>query len=215
MCPFRRPGRTWRRTPSCESGTLFVFSTPTDDDVRAILAGAAEVGFTHPYVGITREEVNEAPTGFRLDRYGTALGEGKVTFERACAALRTFGNYPDSFTRVLPLEPEVREGLVFGTIASHFGFASVHPCLVAYVIDEMSAGRFGFGLGTLPGHAGSGEERFLVSMNPETGVVRYDVQAISRPQGFLMQLGRPVMRFVQGRFQRDTCAAMVARAAGR
>jgi len=215
MCRFRRPGRTWQRLPRREAKTLFVFSIPTDDEVRAILAGAADADFTHPYVGIAREEVSEAPTGFRLDRYGTALGEGKATYERACAALRVFGNYPDSFTRVLPLEPEVREGLVFGTLASHFGFASVHPCRVAYVIDETATGRFGFGLGTLPGHAGSGEERFLVSMDPETGVVRYDVQAISRPQGFLMQLGRPVMRFVQGRFQRETCAAMVARAAGR
>ena len=194
---------------------MFLASTPTDEEVRSILERFVDAEITHPYVGMTREEVTIAPSGYRLDRYGTALGEGQSVFDRACEALRAFANYPASFTRVVPLEPWVREGLLFGTVASHFGFASVHPCRVVFVEDALSEGRFGFGLGTLPGHAGSGEARFLVTMDPATGGVRYEVQAISRPRGLHMQIGRPVMRFVQRRFQRETCAAMIERAAGR
>jgi len=70
------------------------------------------------------------------------------------------------------------------------------------------AGRFGFGLGTLPGHAAAGEERFLLEIDPSTGVVRYDVQAISRPEVWLARLGRPAMPLVQRRFQRESMAAL-------
>ena len=70
------------------------------------------------------------------------------------------------------------------------------------------AGRFGFGLGTLPGHAAAGEERFLLEIDPSTGVVRYDVQAISRPEAWLARLGRPATRLVQRRFQRESMAAL-------
>jgi uncharacterized protein (UPF0548 family) len=45
-----------------------------------------------------------------------------------------------------------------------------------YVIDEQK--RFGFAYGTLPEHAGSGEERFLVEMDDEQ-TVWYDILAIA------------------------------------
>ena len=69
-------------------------------------------------------------------------------------------------------------------------------------------GRFGFGLGTLPGHAAAGEERFLLGIAPSTGVVRYDVQEISGPEVWLARLGRPAMCLVQRRFQRESMEAL-------
>lgn len=189
---------------------MFLLSTPSDERVRALLAHAADAPFTYPCEGMTKAELDEAPTGYRLHRYGAVIGEGAGVFATACEALCSFANYPASFTRVVRLEPEFAVGTVFGTVASHFGFASVHPCRISFVIDEPELNRFGFGLGTLPGHAGCGEERFLVQLDEETGRVRYDVQAVSKPNGFWMSIGEPIMRFVQRRFQQGTCEAMAS-----
>ncbi len=189
---------------------MFLLSSPSDERVRTLLAETASAPFTYPFEGLTKDELAESPRGYRLDRYGTPLGAGRTVFETAREALRAFANYPTAFTRVVKLDPEFRTGLVFGTVASHFGFASVHPCRIAFILDEPEANRFGFGLGTLPGHAGCGEERFTVQFDEATGQVRYDVQAVSRPNGFWMSVGRPIMRLIQGQFQRETCSAMVS-----
>lgn len=68
--------------------------------------------------------------------------------------------------------------------------------------------RFGFAYGTLPDHAGSGEERFVVEWDPEDGGVWYDILAFSRPQHVLARLGYPVVRLTQNRFGRESAAAM-------
>ena len=69
--------------------------------------------------------------------------------------------------------------------------------------------RFGFAYGTLPDHAGSGEERFLVEWDRASGEVWYDILAFSRPHWLLTRLGYPYMRRLQKRFGRESAAAMV------
>lgn len=187
---------------------MFYLRWPSDDRVRAALRPIAESAFTHPHEGVTQTDLFQAPAGFVLDRYGVELGQGEKVFEAARTALRGFANYPASFTRVVRLEETFEPGTVFGTVASHFGFASMNPCRIVSVIDEPQAGRFGFCLGTLPGHAATGEERFLVSTAPASGEVRYEVQAISKPAVWLAHLGRPAMRWVQARFRAASCASM-------
>ena len=164
---------------------------------------------------MTADPEAAAPKGFRLDAYGTEVGRGEEDFALACEALTIFAHYPSSFTRVYALTPRVEVGTVFGTIATHFGFASMHPCRVFEVIDEPASQKFGFAIGTLPGHIGEGEERFLVSLDETDGSVRYEVRAMSRPHGLLGRLGGPFFRHFQVRFQGETCAAMRDFVAGR
>lgn len=183
---------------------MFHLFLPSDDSIRATLRGLADVDFTYADVGATREPLSAAPRGFVLDRYGAEIGRGRETFERARAALSELRNYPPSFTRVVRDAGELEPGATFATVARHLGFASVHPCRVIYVIRE--ADRFGLGFGTLPGHGESGEERFVVSVEGE--VVRYDVQAFSRPHDLLARLGAPITRYYQRRFQRETVDVM-------
>jgi uncharacterized protein (UPF0548 family) len=185
---------------------VFLWPVPDDGRVRHVLASLASAPFTQPAVGLTREDLETAPEGFVLDAYGTEVGKGEPVFRRACQLIADFGNYPPSFTRVIALGDRLEPGRVFGTLARHLGFASLHPCRVVYTIDE--PGRMGYGLGTLPGHVEAGEERFLVSLDDETGVVRYDVLAYSRPVGLLARLGAPVIRGFQKRFQRETLETM-------
>jgi uncharacterized protein (UPF0548 family) len=183
---------------------LFYLSSPTDEEIRALLRARAEAPFTYKDVGVTRDELSVAPSGFKLDRYGTELGRGQEVFERAREVLGKIGNYPPSFTRVVRLTDVIEPGMMFATVASHFGFVSVHPCRMIFV--EQNEHRLAFGFGTLRGHAESGEERFEVSIRED--VVRYDVQAFSRPDGWVARIGAPVNRAFQLRFQRETKAWM-------
>ena len=68
--------------------------------------------------------------------------------------------------------------------------------------------RFGFAYGTLPGHAESGEERFLVEWDRADDAVWYDILAFSRPRHPLARLGYPLTRRTQRRFARDSAAAI-------
>ncbi|MBK8412133.1 MAG: DUF1990 domain-containing protein [Sandaracinaceae bacterium] len=185
---------------------MFHLVPPSDERVLALLRARGDQPFTYRDVGLTRTPLAVAPAGFVLDRYGTELGRGRDVFERACAALAHVDNYPPSFTRVVRAPGELAPGSLFATVARHLGFASVHPCRVIYVAREPSS--FAFGFGTLPGHAESGEESFRVTLDDD--VVRYDVQAFSRPHGVLSRLGAPVARSYQLRFQRETLERMRA-----
>ena len=192
---------------------MFFFTKPSDDAVRDIVNRSRGSSFSYRHVGITKHGLTVAPGGFLLDTYGAELGRGKALFERAKALLASIDNYPPSFTSVVKLQDEVTPGAVFATVASHLGFYSVHPCKVIYVIDDEPTKRFGFGFGTLEGHAEHGEERFLVALDDHERV-RYEVQAFSRPAGLVTRMAAPVTRAYQLRFQRETLDTMRHRCAG-
>jgi uncharacterized protein (UPF0548 family) len=85
----------------------------------------------------------------------------------------------------------------------------LNACRIVYAVDEMGpVCRFGFAYGTLPGHAESGEERFLVEWDRADDDVWYDIIAFSRPNHLLARLGYPLTRRTQKRFARDSAAAM-------
>jgi uncharacterized protein (UPF0548 family) len=69
--------------------------------------------------------------------------------------------------------------------------------------------KFGFAYGTLPEHAESGEERFLIEWDRGENSVWYDILAFSRPRHWLARLGYPLTRRLQARFRRDSAAAML------
>ncbi|MFP3712401.1 DUF1990 family protein [Puerhibacterium sp. TATVAM-FAB25] len=68
------------------------------------------------------------------------------------------------------------------------------PCRVVDVVDE--AARAGSAYGTLPGHPGSGEQRFLLEQ-ADDGVLTSSVTASSRPASGLARAGGPVTRRLQ------------------
>jgi uncharacterized protein (UPF0548 family) len=94
-------------------------------------------------------------------------------------------------------------------VARRAGMWWLNACRIVYVVDEPGpVGRYGFAYGTLPDHAESGEERFLVEWDRAAGEVWYDILAFSRPRWLLTRLGYPYMRRVRRRFGRES-AAMV------
>jgi uncharacterized protein (UPF0548 family) len=66
---------------------------------------------------------------------------------------------------------------------------------VVYVVDEPD--RRGFAYGTLPGHAESGEEAFMVRYDPATDQVLAEVTAFSRHATWWSTVAGPVTSLLQ------------------
>ncbi len=100
-------------------------------------------------------------------------------------------------------------GSVIAVLAWHSCFWSLNACRIVYIINEQGpVTKFGFGYGTLPDHAETGEERFLLEWGKSTEVVSYDILVFSNPNSLLGWLAYPLVRFIQNRFRRDSARLM-------
>jgi uncharacterized protein (UPF0548 family) len=105
----------------------------------------------------------------------------------------------------------IEVGANIAILVHHFGFYSLNPCRIAYVVNEDGPiSRFGFAYGTLAEHMERGEERFTVEWDRSEGSVWYAILAFSRPQKILAKLGYPLSRMLQKRFAESSQAAMLA-----
>jgi uncharacterized protein (UPF0548 family) len=91
-----------------------------------------------------------------------------------------------------PEDAPIKEGQVVAILARPLGLWWLNACRIVTVVNENGPlQRFGFAYGTLPDHAGSGEECFLVEWDREDDNVWYDILSFSRPRRFLARLGYP------------------------
>ena len=159
---------------------MFLLREPSKDDVRRFLSFQSDLPFSYEEVGASRE--GEPPKGSAVDRYRVKLGEGEEAYERAVEALREWRQFDLGWVRLLPPRARIEVGTTVGVLARHYGFWSLNSVRIAYLVEETGVvERFGFGYGTLPGHAERGEERFSVEWSREGGSVHYDVLAFSQP----------------------------------
>ena len=186
---------------------------PSDMAVRDFLAAQAKFDFTYTAVGATASVL---PIGYQVDHTRIKLGEGEEVFTNAKAALGRWEQFRLGWVEAWPPETPIRTGEVVAVVARRFGLWWLSACRVVYVVDEPgSVSRYGFAYGTLPDHAGSGEERFLVEWDRASGEVWYDILAFSRPRWLLTRLGYRYMRRLQKRFGRESAAAMLGAVKGR
>ncbi len=188
---------------------MFLLKKPTENEIQHSISYQENLPFSYEEVGASREGV--APSGYAVDRYRAKLGEGPEAYARAKEALRGWRQFDLGWVRLLPSKAPIEVGTTVGVLARHYGFWSLNAARIAYLTEEKTGvvERFGFGYGTLPGHAERGEERFSVEWNREDGSVHYDVFAFSRPKHPLAWLGYPFARLLQRRFARDSRRAMV------
>ena len=179
---------------------------PSDATLKNFLAAQAKLAFTYTAVGAT---AITPPSGFVVDHTRTRLGEGEAVYARAREALGRWQQFRLGWVQAWPPETPIRTGEVVAIVARQVGLWWLNACRIVYVVDEPgSVSRYGFANGTLPDHAGAGEERFLVEWDRASGAVWYDVLAFSRPHQPLTRLAYPYMRRVQKRFGRESAAAM-------
>ena len=131
------------------------------------------------------------PAGYHHVQESAVIGHGRRRFESAAEAgmrwgmLRGAGLKVEATTEVAAVGSEVIVRL--GPVRA--------PCRVVYVVDEPD--RSGFAYGTLPGHAESGEELFVVRYDPATDEVYADVTAFSRHATWWSRLAGPVTSLLQ------------------
>jgi uncharacterized protein (UPF0548 family) len=180
---------------------------PSTATVRDFLSAQAKLDFTYSAVGATAAV---PPAGYVVDRTRIKLGEGEETFTRAKDALGRWDHFHLGWVKAGSPALKIQAGEVVAVVARTGGLWWLNACRIVYVVDESGPiRRYGFAYGTLPDHAGTGEERFLVEWDRASGEVWYDILAFSRPHLFLTRLGYPYMRRLQKRFGRESAAAMV------
>ncbi len=179
---------------------------PKQETIRAFLAAQARLDLTYAAVGAT---ATTPPAGYAVDHTRIKLGEGEQVFLAAQKALERWQQFRLGWLRASPEDTAIKEGQVVAILARSLGLWWLNACRIVAVVNDVGpVRRFGFAYGTLPDHAGSGEERFLVEWDRDAGDVWYDILAFSRPRHFLARLGYPWMRQVQKRFGRESAAAM-------
>ncbi len=185
---------------------MLLLRKPTTETIQTFLEAQGRLALTYQAVGAT---ATQPPAGYVVDHTRIKLGQGEKVFAAAKTALERWQQFRLGWLEARPEDMPIQKGQVVAILAHSIGLWWLNACrIVAVVNDEGAVRRFGFAYGTLPDHAGSGEERFLIEWDREDDSVWYDILAFSRPQHFLARLGYPVVRLTQKRFGRESAAAM-------
>jgi uncharacterized protein (UPF0548 family) len=152
------------------------------------LSDLAAMPLTYAEVGAT---AGPLPAGYHHVQKSAVIGQGRRRFEEAADEGMRWGMLRGAGLRV---EATSEVAAVGSEVLVHLG-PVLAPCRVVYVVDEPD--RRGFAYGTLPGHAESGEERFVVRCDPATDEVHAEVVAFSRHATWWSRLGSPVTSVVQ------------------
>jgi uncharacterized protein (UPF0548 family) len=187
---------------------VFFLRRPGQATISRLLEAQADLPFSYADVGVTRG--NHQPR-LRQTRHRAELGTGEPTFSAAVAALRTWEMYRLPWTEVHPAGAAIHPGTVFATVVRHLGFWSVNPCRVVYheeTSDDVRAETFA--IGTLPGHAERGEERFRIEWHRADDTVWFEILVFAEPRHWLARLGTPIVRWLQHRFGVEALRAMQA-----
>jgi uncharacterized protein (UPF0548 family) len=152
------------------------------------LGDLAALPLTYSEVGATDGPL---PAGHHHVQKSAVIGRGRRRFEEAADQGMRWGMLRGAGLRV---EPTSEVAAVGSEVIVHLGPVRA-PCRVVYVVDEPD--RRGFAYGTLPGHAESGEERFVVRYDPATDEVYAEVVAFSRHATWWSRLGAPITSVAQ------------------
>ncbi len=179
---------------------------PTVPAIREFLDRQSRLPLTCAEVGTSD---GEPPPGYRANQARVRLGRGAAAFAAGKSALRAWEQFPGGWVELCFPDVPIEPGRVVAVLARALGVWWLNACRIVSVVDEEGPGAcFGFAYGTLPGHAASGEERFLIEWDPSDDSVWYEVSSFSQPHGWLARLGRPIARALQARFARESAEAM-------
>jgi uncharacterized protein (UPF0548 family) len=173
---------------------VFSWRRPSSEGVQAVLT-AAEVE-EPAYDGVGSTAATATPTGYPRRQYQLHLGHGEAVFTRAVAALDTWQPQLRTGITVTPTDAEPRPGQTVVQCLRIGPVWALAACRIIYRLEQPD--RVGFAYGSLSVHPVRGEEAFLIERDP-AGVVRAKIVVFSRPNHWLVRLGGPIGRLVQGR----------------
>ena len=155
-------------------------------------ADLTDVPFTYPEVGGTREPT--LPAGYDTVERSVVVGSGTAAFERAAAAVFDWRAQRSLGLRVRASGPASEPGTVVVLTAGLPRPGYDIPCRVVWA--QTTGDERGFAYGTLPGHPESGEEAFVVRLEPGGDVV-FSLRVFARLASPLARLGGPVSTLAQ------------------
>jgi uncharacterized protein (UPF0548 family) len=182
---------------------MLLLKKPSQEAIGQFIKGQQALPFSYAAVGITKEGI--CAKGYGKDHVRGQLGSGEDAFRAAVSAFEKWEQFNVGWVEVYPRNALIIPNSVVAVLAWHGSFWSLNACRIIYVINEQGPlNRFGFGYGTLPEHAESGEERFLIEWDRSQDIVFYDVIAFSNPNFILGWLAYPLVRYIQNSFRRDS-----------
>jgi uncharacterized protein (UPF0548 family) len=194
---------------------VFTLSRPTAAVVEDQIAAAKNLpAAVSPILSLTKGVSNgiypgkRLPFAFAHDQSRTQIGQGHSAFATAKKSFQKWAMFNLGWVRVANPEAPIAFGQIVAVEVHALGLWSLNLSRIAEVIDTPT--RFGFLYVTTALHVEEGEERFLLELDPATGDVWYQLEAISRPRNPLARLGYPVARAFQHKFARDTHQRMAA-----
>ena len=190
---------------------MFQLIKPSPAEIDTFLEKASKTDLSYPFIRSTRKGFRKSPKRpetmkYNIDHNQIVIGKGEDDFGRAKRAIREWKMFDFPWVELCWPTTRIEEDRTVAILVRHFGFYSLNAARIVYRIDESD--WFGFAYGTLADHGESGEERFSVRLDRETGDVIYDIYAFSRPNDLLAHLGYPLTRMLQKRFAQDSLQAM-------
>jgi uncharacterized protein (UPF0548 family) len=186
---------------------VFRLTRASDRDWQKLLAAACEAPVSSPsLLTLADGPLGAQPWGFAHDFSRTEIGRGEDAFTAAREAFQGWEQFNLGWVRVANQNPRIIRGELVAVEAHTMCLWSINFSRVVEVIDAPT--RFGFMYATTSLHVEEGQERFLLEFDSENGLVRYLIEAISRPRHLLARIGYPISRAMQHRFRRDSIARM-------
>jgi len=146
--------------------------------------------------------VSKLPAGFAHDLSRSHIGTGRKSFGAAARAFEEWKQFDLGWVAVANPGTRIDIGEIVAVEVRSLGLWSLNLSEIVDVTREREA--FGFIYKTTPHHAEEGEERFLLTFDPQTEQVQYELEAVSRPHHWLAKLGYPFTRSLQRKFARDS-----------
>ncbi|HEY1066435.1 MAG TPA: DUF1990 domain-containing protein [Pirellulales bacterium] len=186
---------------------MLCFRKPSVATKQAFLDAQSKFDLTYHAVHGT---ATGPPAGYMVDLTRAPLGHGPEVFAAGCEALREWKQFGNGWIEIFPYHAPLEVGQPVLILGRSLGLWWLNACKIVRLIDgeEGPIKRFGFAYGTLPDHAGKGEERFLIEWDRRDDSITYEIYAFSRPQRLLSRLGYFWLRYLQKRFGRESSAAM-------
>lgn len=186
--------------PLCHTYPVFSLIRPTPAAIDSAIAIARDLPAATPaLLTLHRGPIApEPPRGFVHDVSCTEIGRGRQVFQRACQAFSTWAHFDLGWVRVANPAAPIRSGTIVAIEIHAAGLWSLNLSRIDETVNTPTL--FGFIYATTRVHVEEGRERFLLGFDPNTEVVTYSIEAISRPRHPLAQLAYPFTRLMQHRF---------------
>ena len=187
---------------------MFFLTKPSRERIQRLIDIWRKAPFNYAEVG---QSLGLTPAGYADNHGRICLGRGESTFNRAVEALRSWKMFDLGWVSVCWSDAKIEVGTTVAVLARHFGFWSLHPSRIVFLVDEDDGRmrRSGFAYGTLRGHGEQGEETFIIERRHADDSVWYELRSFSKPGQLLTALGYPITRMLQRRFARESTQMML------